>query len=227
LGFGYTLSQFFLKVKMSQIEYEDLPKYTENKINIIGCDECGYGSAISILVVCGVKVPKDWNLEGLNDSKKLSEKKRNIMRDKLLQDNNISFHIAERSNKQIDEFGLGVMLKDAYKECFTKLSTHDSLIVCDGILKFDSVPSEQVSIIKGDTLVPAVMAASILGKTYRDDFVRSLDKEYPQYNWKKNIGYLTKDHLSAISKYGFSPYHRLSYNLKSLDKYKVIKNDII
>ena len=138
---------------MSQIQYEELDDYLINKSTIIGVDECGYGSIAGMLVVCGVRAPKDWNLEGLNDSKKLSEKKRDLMRDKLLPLVNkgiISFHIAERTNNQIDEHGLGVMLKDAYKECFTKLLADNSLIVCDGILKFDSTPTEQVSLVKAD-----------------------------------------------------------------------------
>src|SRR6185369_5958588 len=109
---------------MSQIQYADLPLALANVSNVIGCDEVGYGAISGPLVVCGVCAAKDWNLEGLNDSKKLSEKKRNIMRDKLLSlvhEGIISFHIAERTNNQIDERGLGVMLKDAYKECFAKL----------------------------------------------------------------------------------------------------------
>lgn len=206
---------------MTQILFNELNNYTKNKNHIIGCDEVGYGAISGPLVVCGLRAPKDWNLEGLNDSKKLSEKKRDLMRDKLLplvHKGIISFHIAERTNKQIDEYGLGVMLKDAYRECFTKLLVNDSLIVCDGILKFDSTPTDQVSLIKADTLVPSVMAASILGKTYRDHVMRELHKQYPYYDWDNNVGYYGANglHIEGIKKYGYSPLHRLSYNLKAL-----------
>jgi ribonuclease HII len=206
---------------MSQILFSQLSEYSQDKNYIIGCDECGYGSIAGMLVVCGVQAPKNWSLEGLNDSKKLSEKRRNIMRDKLLslvQKGEIYYHIAQRSNDQIDEHGLGVMLKDAYQECFTSLLVDNSLIVCDGTLKFDSTPTDQVSLVKADTLVPSVMAASILGKTYRDSVMRELHKDYPYYDWINNVGYYGANglHIEGIKKYGYSPLHRLSYNLKVL-----------
>jgi ribonuclease HII len=184
---------------------------------ILGADEVGYGPLAGPVVVCGVRAPKDWKLEGLNDSKKLSEKKRDVMRAKLLslsEKNEIQFHIAERDNKHIDKYGVAVSLKDAYVECFKQLYTADCLIISDGILKFDNLgvdAYDKVSLVKADTQIPAVMAASILAKTYRDGKMKIYSQSYNQYDWESNMGYGSKTHLAAIHKYGPSPFHRMSY----------------
>lgn len=210
---------------MSQIQFAHLNKLLENKKYIIGNDEVGYGAISCEIVVGAVKAPKNWSIPGLNDSKKLSPKKREIMRGQLLKlvdEKVIQFHIAERSNKDIDKFGLVPMLKSCYVECFKHLYTDDSLIVCDGNLKFDNLgvdDFDKVSLIKADTLISSVMAASILAKTYRDEKMREYHKDYPQYNWIQNMGYFGHGniHIDAIKKYGFSPLHRLSYKLKGLN----------
>lgn len=207
---------------MSQIKIEELKDYLVDKSYIVGCDEVGYGSIAGPLVVCGVRAPKGWTLTGLNDSKKLSEKRRDIMREQLLnliENKTIAFHLAERSNAEIDKVGVGVALKDCYVENFKSLYNDESLLICDGILKFDNLgvdDYDKVSIIKADTLVPSVMAASILAKTYRDAKMRKYHFTYPQYDWENNVGYYGADgqHIAAIKKYGYSPLHRLSYKLK-------------
>ena len=172
---------------------------------IIGCDEVGYGCLAGPLVVVGVRAPKDWALAGLNDSKKLSPKRREGV---------IAWHLAERSSQVIDQFGVASALKDAYVECFKALYQDDCLIISDGILKFDNLgvdAYDKVSVIKADTKFPAVMAASILAKTYRDGKMKLLHKQYPNYGWDHNVGYGAKDHLEAIAKYGPCPLHRMSY----------------
>lgn len=187
---------------------------------IIGADECGYGSFAGCVTACGVKAPKDWSLEGLNDSKKLSPKKRQVMRDKLLQlisNNEISYHIASRPNTYIDEIGLGKALKESYVEIFHKLYSSDSLIIIDGILKFDNLgvdAYDKESIIKADEKIPHVMAASILGKTFRDAQMVEYSSKYPQYNFENNMGYGSPKHIKAIKEYGLSDLHRKSYNYK-------------
>jgi ribonuclease HII len=169
------------------------------------------------VVVAAVRAPKSWSLEGLNDSKKLSEKKRDAMRlklNKLIEEKEITWHLAERSNVEIDKVGVAVALKSAYVECFHKLYQDDSLIISDGILKFDNLGVDAydiISLIKADTLVPAVMAASILAKTYRDEKMKIFHELHPQYGWDSNVGYGSKDHLAAIAKHGPSPLHRFSY----------------
>lgn len=183
----------------------------------IGCDEVGYGCLAGPLVVAGVRAPKDWKLDGLNDSKKLSAKKREVMARKLLklvEDKVITWHLAERSNTYIDKHGVGPVLKEAYVEVFHALYQEDCLIISDGILKFDNLgvdDYDKVSVIKADTTYPTVMAASILAKTYRDGLMKKLHEQYPAYNWESNVGYGSKDHLAAIAEHGPSPLHRFSY----------------
>ncbi len=211
---------------MSQIQYSELENLLINKTYIVGCDECGYGCLAGSLVVVGVRAPKDWALTGLNDSKKLSAKKREAMLlplMKLVEGKEISYHLAERSNEYIDKVGVYVALKEAYVECFHALYAHDSLIIADGNLKFDNLgvdAYDKVSVIKADAKYPAVMAASIIAKTWRDDKMHTLHWTYPCYGWDHNVGYGAKDHLEAIDKYGPCPLHRMSYapmkNIKEL-----------
>jgi ribonuclease HII len=190
---------------------------SSDKPFIVGADEVGYGCLAGPLVVCGVRAPKDWSLAGLNDSKKLSEKRRLVMGDKLsdlISKNEITFWLAERSNVQIDKTGVAFALKDAYVEVFHKLYQEDSLIISDGILKFDNLGVEaydKVSIIKADTKIPAVMAASIIAKNYRDGKMKIFHPLHPQYGWNSNVGYGSKDHLEAIAKHGPCALHRFSY----------------
>lgn len=186
----------------------------ENKY-IIGADEVGTGSAISSIVVVAIRAPFNWNLQGLNDSKKLSPKKREIMRDKLFElisKQEIGYYLAERDNIHIDQVGLFKALKECYLECFQKLYISNDKIIVDGTLKFDNFPVE--AIIKADSKIPTVMGASILAKTYRDAKVVELYNQYPNYNWNKNKGYLSKEHLAAIKQYGLTEYHRKSYKIK-------------
>lgn len=198
------------------------------KTYIIGADEVGYGSLAGPLVVVGVRAPKDWNLEGLDDSKKLknkSEKKLHEMGAKLLElakEGQITYHLAERSNVQIDKWGVAKALKDAYVECFHKLYQEDSRIITDGILKFDGLGVDnydKLSMIKADAQVPHCMAASIIAKCYRDKLMKEVHHpKYPQYGWDGNVGYWHKDHVAAINKLGPTPLHRWSYDpVKSMN----------
>lgn len=205
---------------MPQIQFIDLNKYTENKNFIIGCDEVGYGCIAGPVVICGVKAPKVWNYPGLNDSKQLTESKRDkltVELNKLQSNGQIHYHISERSNTEIDKFGIAKVLKECYVEIFKKLYDKDSLIVCDGNLKFENLgvdDFDKVSIVKADGLVPSVMAASILAKTYRDNKMYKLHPTYPEYDWVNNVGYGTAKHKQAIKLHGFTPLHRRSYKVK-------------
>lgn len=186
---------------------------------IIGCDEVGTGSGVACLVVCGVKAAQSWNLTGLNDSKKLSPKKRNYIRDQLYEQANnkiIEFYISEQSNEIIDQLGLATALKNAYIDVFNILYDDNSSIIVDGNLKFD-LDMNITSIVKADSKIPTVMAASIIAKTYRDRLMQYLHEQYPVYGWDKNVGYLTSEHKAAIKKYGLSPLHRKSYKINLED----------
>jgi ribonuclease HII len=187
---------------------------------VIGSDEVGYGCFAGSVCVGAVKATINWNMLGLNDSKKLSPKKREVMRQKLLTDPDITYHIAERSSTYIDQVGIAVALKEAYIECFRTLFTADCLVIVDGTLKFEPQVQQLYcpqSIIKADTKIPTVMAASILAKTHRDEQMRELHKLYDGYDWQNNMGYGTAKHLEGIKKHGLTPLHRLSYEpMKSM-----------
>lgn len=182
---------------------------------IIGADECGYGCWAGPVYVCAVKAPPDWTLPGLNDSKALSPKKRLILRDKLILDTNISYHIAQRSAPEIDNLNIAVALKQCYIECFITLDTNKNCeIIVDGILKFKDLGVDDYnikSLIKADTLIPAVMAASIIGKVCRDEYMKKLHQQYPMYDWANNAGYGVKSHVQGLQTHGVSPHHRKSY----------------
>lgn len=183
-------------------------------MDIIGCDEVGTGSAVGCLCVAGVRADSDWTLSGLADSKQLSEKKRNLIRDKLLSTNQISYCIVEKSHQDIDKLGLAAALKQAYIELIGKLYSDNCQIIVDGNLKFAESNYPITSIVKADTYIPTVMAASILAKTHRDAVIKQYSNQYPMYGLDKNVGYLTAQHIQAIKKYGLSEIHRKSYNFK-------------
>ena len=192
---------------------------------ILGCDEVGYGSWAGPLVVVGVRAPKDWALDGLNDSKKLSPKKRETMSaklEKLIADGSIRWGLAERSNTIIDQIGLGVALTDAYVEIFKRLYDEESLIISDGNLKFDNPEVDaydKISVIKADSKYTQVMAASILAKVYRDSKMKLLHKQYPNYGWDHNVGYYSTDHMEGLQTHGPCPLHRHSYEpIKKLNE---------
>lgn len=197
------------------ITLEDIE--SSNKSFFIGADECGWGSWAGPLVIAAVRAPKGWNLEGLNDSKKLTPKKRETLRFKLMdQINNgtISWHLAELDNIKFDKMGAAPALKHCYVECFHKLYQSDSLIIIDGNLKFDNLgvdSYDKVSLIKADAKIATVSAASILAKTYRDEFMKKIHFTYPHYGFDHNVGYHSKDHVEGLEKYGISTLHRKTY----------------
>ena len=195
----------------------DITNLLFNKTNIIGVDECGTGSLAGPILVCGIRAPKDWSLTGLNDSKKLSAKKREAMVEQLLpliKNETIVCHIAERSNHTIDQFGLAATLKDAYVEVFKTLYQDDCLIISDGNLKFDNLGVDgydKISVVKADAKFPTVMAASILAKVRRDQIMHQYHDLYPNYDFLNNVGYGSAKHLKAIAEYGPCYLHRMSY----------------
>ena len=184
---------------------------------IIGADEVGMGCYAGPVVVGAVRAPKDWALEGLNDSKKLSEKRLDIMSAKLIElafKNEIWFAIAERSNNIIDSIGLAPAQKEAYIQSIQEIWHEGDTIILDGQLKLPANKidvSRMKSVVKADSTVPTVMAASILAKVYRDRKMVSLHEIYPAYNFASNVGYGTAEHREALEKFGPCAIHRFSY----------------
>jgi ribonuclease HII len=207
---------------MNLIEKKDLSKISNQGDIILGLDEVGWGALAGPCVVCGVKANKDWDLKGLNDSKKMTFLQRKEMSAKLMdlaKNNIISFFIAERSNKEMDAAGPGPALNSLYVEVIDKMYKPNDIIILDGTLKINSDKINKYNIfnmIKADQSVSTVKAASIIAKFYRDSLMINYSKNYPNFNFDKNFGYYSEDHVKIIEKYGFSDLHRKSYKIKKL-----------
>lgn len=185
--------------------------YTENLIEA-GCDEAGRGCLAGPVFAAAVILPKDFSDETINDSKKLSATQRINMR-QLIEKNAICWAVGIIDNAGIDKINILKASFKAMHQALDKLTTKPELILVDGnrFIDYCDIPHE--CIIKGDSKYMSIAAASILAKTYRDDFMEKLHSEFPQYNWLKNKGYGTKDHKKAIAEYGITSYHRRSFKL--------------
>jgi len=176
--------------------------------NLCGIDEAGRGPWAGPMTIAGVILHND--IHELNDSKKLTEKKREYLYEKII--TNSSYHIVNIDNVTIDKLGLSLCLKTAILEIINKLDAKRYLM--DGNSSFGITNLEHL--IKADATIKEVSAASILAKVTRDRYMKNIAKSYPQYHFEKHKGYGTKIHLEAIKQYGFSDLHRLSYKIKGL-----------
>lgn len=192
--------------------------------NIIGCDEVGYGALAGPLVVAAVSADENWSIPGLNDSKKLTDKQRRELSDKLWDCHfntlEISIHIVEAPNILIDSHGVYPVLKNLYRDATKALYHPNDTIIIDGNVNFDEVLAgmNYQTVVKADSKYPTVMAASIVAKVYRDNIMIKLSEQCPEYDWASNKGYGSAKHIDAIHKIGYSGYHRLSYKLKDDDQ---------
>ena len=179
---------------------------------LCGIDEAGRGSIAGDLVVAGVIFNKDEIPKELNDSKKISEKKRYELFEPIK--NTTHYHIVTISSKQIDEDGISLSMKNALEEIMQNLQADEYLF--DGNTTFN-VKNLQ-TMVKADAKVLEVSAASILAKVTHDINILKDAKKYPEYRFEKHKGYGTKLHIEKIKKYGYSPVHRKSYKIKALQK---------
>jgi ribonuclease HII len=175
---------------------------------IAGVDEVGRGPLIGPVVAAAVILPKNFKLDGLTDSKKLSEKKREEYYE-IIKKEAISIGIGIISEKRIDEINIYGATKEAMKEAINNLNIKPEHILIDAMPLDLDIPT--TSIIKGDLLSLTISAASVIAKVTRDHMLYDIDKEYPMYDLKNNKGYGTKKHLEAIKQYGITKYHRLSF----------------
>lgn len=212
-----------------------LPHYYKDLIEA-GCDEAGRGCLAGSVYAAAVILPPDYDNPELNDSKKLTEKRRYALREQI-QCDAVAWAVGIVSPEEIDEINILHASFLAMHRAIAALSVRPQALIIDGN-RFDpmpriprllqSVPSlssgdsslstlhsslPYACIVHGDAKYQAIAAASILAKTYRDDYMNRLDEEFPVYKWKKNKGYPTKDHRAAIAEYGITKYHRRSYNL--------------
>ena len=199
---------------MPSFELEN-EKYAEGYTAVCGCDEAGRGPLCGPVVAAAVILPRDIVIEGLNDSKKLSEKKREALFE-VIKEKAIAYGIAEASPAEIDEINILNASMLAMRRAVEKLGVKADFALIDGnTSRGFKIPTETV--VKGDSKSYSIAAASILAKVTRDRGCAELDAAYPEYNIAKHKGYPTKEHMEAVKKYGPSPIHRRTF-LKFLDK---------
>ncbi len=192
---------------IEMIEFEE-ELYQEGYNLIAGIDEAGRGPLVGPVVAAAVILPKGLVIEGLTDSKKLSKKKREYYFS-LINKLALAVSISVVSAKRIDEVNILNATKEAMIDASKNLSPKAEYLLIDAVKLEVDLPSK--SIIKGDQLSQSIAAASVIAKVTRDELMLKLDEEYPQYNFKNNMGYPTKEHLAAIKKYGLIDEHRRSY----------------
>lgn len=192
-----------------------LPFLKENCIET-GCDEAGRGCLAGPVFAAAVILPENISIPSLNDSKQCSEKLRLRLRD-VIEKEALYFSVVAVSPEEIDQINILNASIEGMHRAVNALGVTPEHIIVDGnkfkpyIKEGKTIPHQ--CIVKGDGKYCSIAAASILAKTYRDDYMRELAKEYPQYGWEKNCGYPTKEHREAILKYGITPHHRQSYKL--------------
>ena len=177
-----------------------------------GCDEAGRGCLAGSVYAAAVILPDGYQNELLNDSKQLSEKKRYQLRE-IIQRDAVAWAVGIVTPEEIDKINILNASILAMHRALDQLKVRPEAIIVDGnrFKKYQNIP--HTTIVKGDGKYLAIAAASILAKTYRDDYMNGLAEEYPQYDWLSNKGYPTKKHREAIKQFGITPYHRKSYNL--------------
>jgi ribonuclease HII len=185
--------------------------YFEGKIEA-GCDEAGRGCLAGSVYAAAVIFPADYQNEELNDSKQLTDKKRHQLRE-IIERDAVAWAVGVVTPEEIDKINILNASFLAMHRALDQLKVRPEAIIVDGnrFKQYGEVP--HTCIVKGDAKYLSIAAASILAKTYRDDYMDGLAEEYPQYDWKSNKGYPTKKHREAIRQYGVTPYHRMSYNL--------------
>ena len=185
-----------------------------------GCDEAGRGCLAGSVYAAAVILPDGYENPLLNDSKQLTEKRRYELRD-IIQRDAVAWAVGIVTPEEIDRINILNASILAMHRALDQLTVRPEAIIVDGnrfkpyhpAVDGSSVNIPHTTIVKGDGKYLAIAAASILAKTYRDDYMNRLAEEYPQYDWRKNKGYPTKKHREAIRQYGTTPYHRMSYNL--------------
>lgn len=189
-----------------------LQAYFHNQLIEAGCDEAGRGCLAGPVFAAAVILPKDFSHPLLNDSKQVIEKDRYELRT-VIQEKAIAYSVTSLCNKKIDKYNILQASVKGMQQAVKNLSVQPEFLLIDGnyFKRYKKLPHKCV--IKGDAIYASIAAASILAKTYRDDYMKELHKKYPRYNWINNKGYGTKEHQEALNKWGPCRYHRSSFRL--------------
>ncbi len=186
-----------------------LPFFNENAIEA-GCDEAGRGCLAGDVFAAAVILPPNYQNSQLNDSKKLTEKQRYVLRDDIIK-NAIAWSVQQISVEEIDQINILNASFAAMEKAIKALFIKPEMLLIDGNRFKTSLDIPFQCIIKGDGKIASIAAASILAKTFRDDYMKELHKHYTIYGWDKNKGYPTAFHRNAVARYGLSPYHRKTF----------------
>ena len=189
-----------------------LKPYFQDILIEAGCDEAGRGCYAGPVFAAAVILPQNFYHPRLNDSKLLKESERNELRI-IIQEQAIAYAVASVDHAEIDKINILQASFKAMHKAISKLNVKPQLLLIDGnrFRPYKKLP--HTCIIKGDGIYASIAAASILAKTYRDDYMLGLHQKYPQYNWEKNKGYGTAAHRNAIQTFGVCKYHRMSFNI--------------
>jgi ribonuclease HII len=189
-----------------------LKSYYQAKLIEAGCDEAGRGCLAGPVFAAAVILPHDFTHPLLTDSKQLTEKQRFSLQGEI-ERVAIAWAVESSDNHYIDQHNILKASVFTMHKAVDKLSTKPQFLIIDGnyFIPYSGIPHK--SIVKGDSLFYSIAAASVLAKTYRDDYMHSLHGQHPVYNWKQNKGYPTKAHRLAIQEYGITEYHRKSFNM--------------
>lgn len=185
--------------------------YYQGKVEA-GCDEAGRGCLAGSVFAAAVILPEGYQNELLNDSKQLTEKKRYQLREMIERDA-VAWAVGIVTPEEIDKINILNASILAMHRALDQLKVRPEAVIVDGnrFKKYKDLP--HTTIVKGDGKYLSIAAASILAKTYRDDYMNQLAEEYPPYDWKSNKGYPTKKHRDAIRQFGITPYHRKTFNM--------------
>jgi ribonuclease HII len=189
-----------------------LKSYLYNNLTEAGCDEAGRGCLAGPVVAAAVILPKNYKHPVLNDSKKLTLKQRNLLRVEII-NSAIAWNVAFVDNNEIDKLNILRASIKAMHLAIDGLAKKPQFLLIDGNTFFPYKDIKHKTIIKGDGLYFSIAAASVLAKTFRDEFMEKIHNEHPEYGWNRNKGYATAFHRDAIRKYGITGFHRKSFSL--------------
>lgn len=197
-------------LRLQEIRKIEEDIYSQGTNYICGIDEAGRGPLAGPVVVASVIMPKDSMIEGVNDSKKISEKKREKLYDEIIE-NAISYSVGIVHQKEVDRVNILNATKAGLTESIKGLKVKPEIILVDALTGIDTCGIPYHSIIKGDAKSYSIAAASIIAKVTRDRIMRQWHEVYPEYNFIQHKGYGTAAHIAAIKEYGLCPLHRLSF----------------
>ena len=193
-----------------------LQKYMQPDRIEAGCDEAGRGPLAGPVYAAAVILPPDFHHPMLNDSKQMSERSRDILRP-IIEKEAVAWAVEAVSAEEIDKLNILVASITGMQRAVRRLAVRPDFLLIDGnrFRPFDGFQYQTV--VHGDATYASIAAASVLAKTWRDEFMRKIAAEYPQYGWERNMGYPTAEHIKAVKEFGYTPYHRMSFHPKELE----------